>query len=135
MYEYGVKVLRVLDGDTIECEIDLGFNVKKTETLRLTGVDTPEKNGPTEAERTAAHKASIFTASTLLAVSDPTNPLQFKVQTAKPYDTDKYGRWLGTIFWRKKLDAPNLWHNHNADLIAGGFAKKYDGGKKEAFGS
>ena len=43
MYEYRVKkVLRVVDGDTIDVDIDLGFNVSYTQRVRLAGIDTPE---------------------------------------------------------------------------------------------
>ena len=42
MYEYKAKLLRVIDGDTIDCVIDLGFNVRLKERIRLKGIDTPE---------------------------------------------------------------------------------------------
>jgi len=42
MYEYKAKLDRVIDGDTIDCHIDLGFNVTLKERVRLKGIDTPE---------------------------------------------------------------------------------------------
>ena len=42
MYEYKAKLLRVIDGDTVDCVIDLGFNVRLKERVRLKGIDTPE---------------------------------------------------------------------------------------------
>ena len=42
MYEYKAKLLRVIDGDTIDCVIDLGFNVRLKERIRFKGIDTPE---------------------------------------------------------------------------------------------
>ena len=42
MYEYKAKLVRVIDGDTIDCIIDLGFDVRLKERIRLKGIDTPE---------------------------------------------------------------------------------------------
>ena len=50
MYEYKAKVLRVIDGDTMICEVDLGFSIKVTERIRLRGINTPEVRG-TEKKR------------------------------------------------------------------------------------
>jgi endonuclease YncB( thermonuclease family) len=46
MYEYMAKVTRVIDGDTIEVEIDLGFKIKHTTILRLSGINAPELRTP-----------------------------------------------------------------------------------------
>ena len=45
MYEYRARITRVIDGDTVEAEIDLGFHVTFTATLRLTGINAPETRG------------------------------------------------------------------------------------------
>ena len=45
MYEYNAKIVKVYDGDTVTAEIDLGFKVKVTETIRLYGLNTPEVRG------------------------------------------------------------------------------------------
>ena len=44
MYEYKAKLVRVIDGDTIDCIIDLGFDVRLKERIRLKGIDTPESD-------------------------------------------------------------------------------------------
>jgi micrococcal nuclease len=52
MYEYNVKVVRVIDGDTIDVDIDLGFNiVLKKQRIRLYGIDTPESRTRDKEEK------------------------------------------------------------------------------------
>lgn len=89
MYEYKCKVLNVVDGDTVDCEIDLGFFIKKTERIRLRGIDTPELNSKDPVERGSAGMAKS------------------RVQELAPHVTlikthldksDKYGRLLGILF-------------------------------------
>jgi len=61
MYQYKGSVIRVVDGDTYDIEIDLGFHTKRTERFRLMGIDTPETWRPkSEAERTHGLKANEF---------------------------------------------------------------------------
>jgi endonuclease YncB( thermonuclease family) len=52
MYEYNAKVTRVVDGDTIDAEVDLGFHLKATLRFRLARVDTPERGQPGFTEAT-----------------------------------------------------------------------------------
>ena len=54
MYEYKAFIGRVIDGDTVEAEIDLGFTVKVTVRLRLLGIDAPERKGATLAAGNAS---------------------------------------------------------------------------------
>ncbi len=61
MYEYRGSVIRVVDGDTYDIEIDLGFNTRRTERFRLSGIDTPETWRPScEAEKEHGMKATEF---------------------------------------------------------------------------
>ena len=86
-YEYHAKVLRVIDGDTIELEIDLGFGVFKREKVRLARVDTPEVYGVKKesAEYKIGELASAYTEQW---VSDTDSSV-----TVKTEKTGKYGTY------------------------------------------
>lgn len=106
-----VKVIRVVDGDTVELEIDLGNSIRWRGNFRLFGIDTPEK-------KQAGYQEAIAFLSNLLAV-----PLT-RVETHKP---DKFGRWLVDIFI--PTDQGGELHV-NTLMIVNGYAKEYFGGKK-----
>ena len=120
MYEYRVVFKGAVDGDTVDVVIDLGLNVHKAERLRLAGLDTPELHAKDPAQRRAAEEALAYTRTALSAASAIT------VRTDKPYSTDKYGRWLGTVSFTINGEARCL----NEELIAQGHAKPYDGGAR-----
>lgn len=116
MYVYPCKVLKVIDGDTIDIELDLGFNIKMKERVRLIGLDTPEVFGP-NAEP-AGKIASDFTEkwiSDRQAVWD-----SFSYQSIKYNAKDKYGRSLGVLMWTGAKMAESL----NEAIIASGNLKK-----------
>jgi micrococcal nuclease len=85
MYEYDAKVINVVDGDTVDCVISLGFYLTATHRLRLLGVNCPEVHGPTRAE---GLKAAEYTRATLLGQT-------VRIRTAK---SDSFGRWLCQVF-------------------------------------
>lgn len=89
--EYIVEVNRVIDGDTIVFDFDLGFDVKKTATVRLLGVDTAETYGVshTSREYKLGTKHKRFVESWL----DQADSL-----TVRTDERGKYGRWLGEVF-------------------------------------
>lgn len=119
MYEYRVKqVLRVVDGDTIDVDLDLGFNISYTQRVRLAGIDTPESRTTDKAEKALGlevkkHLAELLKSST-----------QIVIRTEKPDSTEKYGRILGWIF----LDGSS--ESVNNALIADGYAWDYMGETK-----
>ena len=82
MYEYRVTKHRVIDGDTVEVTLDLGFSIEHTVTVRLLGVDTPERNDQ------QWEKAKIFTSQWM------TDEQHIVLRTFKDR-TGKYGRYLG----------------------------------------
>ncbi len=87
MYEYTAKVGRVLDGDTVEAVVDLGFDVSHRVFVRLFGLNAPETKGATK-------QAGLVSKARLEAlVLNKTVLLRSRVYN----DTDKYGRCLGTI--------------------------------------
>jgi micrococcal nuclease len=109
MYQYRARLIRVVDADTLQLAIDLGFSVSVEQTVRLTGLDAPEKHTPAGAAATA------FTAAWLAG-----HPGPYLLETTK---REKYGRYLGTV---RSADGACL----NADLIAAGHAVPYSGGPR-----
>jgi micrococcal nuclease len=119
MYEYRVKkVLKVVDGDTIDVDIDLGFDISFTQRVRLAGIDTPESRTTDKYEKALGLevkdklKKSIEAAKTIV------------IRTEKPDSTEKYGRILGWVF----LDENPV--SINQTLIDEGFAWSYMGETK-----
>lgn len=89
LYTYKATVVRVLDGDTAELIIDLGFTVKWKSTCRFYGINTPELNSKDENERMLANAAKDFTKKYLNDGS---------VILIKSKALDKYGRPLVDIY-------------------------------------
>lgn len=85
-----VRVRKVVDGDTIDLELDLGFYQSGVYRFRLLGVDTPEMNSRDEAERERALEARDFVASWLEERAPFLRVTSFKA--------DSFGRWLGEIY-------------------------------------
>ena len=86
MYRYRAKLVRCVDGDTADIEVDLGFYMTAKIRGRLTGVDTPERGKPDYK------KATAMLENLITAQSDEEG--YFNVSTGK---TGKYGRWLVSI--------------------------------------
>ncbi len=109
MYEYKAFVLKIIDGDTIDVDLDLGFKIHTKQRLRLYGINTPEIRGE---EREEGLKSKKFVESHLPVGKE----ILVKTQKDK---TGKYGRYLATII----VDGVNL----NELLIAEGLAERYKG--------
>jgi micrococcal nuclease len=119
MYEYRVKqVLKVVDGDTIDVDIDLGFNISYTQRVRLAGIDTPESRTTDKAEKTLGLEVKKHLGELLKSSKE------IVIRTEKPDSTEKYGRILGWIF----LDGSH--ESVNTALIADGYAWDYMGETK-----
>ena len=119
MYEYRVKkVLKVVDGDTIDVDIDLGFDISFTSRVRLAGIDTPESRTTDKMEKALGLEVKkkigelIASAQTIV------------IKTEKPDSSEKYGRILGWLY----LDGAEL--SVNEALIASGYAWGYMGETK-----
>lgn len=104
MWTYRAELARVIDGDTIDFRVDLGFGHHVTPLrIRLAGLNTPEIRGPDkEAGAEAAQYVAAWCTETIAAASpvmdtgrDPGWP--FVLETEK---TGKYGRWLATVWAR-----------------------------------
>ena len=116
MYVYNCKVLNVVDGDTIDIELDLGFNIRVKERVRLIAVDTPEVFGP-NAEA-AGTVASDFTKAWIKERQSIWN--RFEYHSIKYNARDKYGRSLGILMWTGAKLAESL----NEAIVASGNTKK-----------
>jgi len=112
-YIYKAKVLRVYDGDTITVDWDLGKSIiAKKETLRIYGIDTPEKRGP---EKIAGKLVAEYSRNLL-------DQKEVVIQTIKD-KKGKFGRYLAKV-WIEEMD-------YAQHLIDEGLAKPYFGKKKE----
>ena len=93
MFEYRVKqVTKIVDGDTIDVDIDLGFSISYSQRLRLAGIDTPESRTTDRLEKTLGLESKEYLKSKFKDSKD------IVVKTEKPDSTEKYGRILGWIY-------------------------------------
>jgi endonuclease YncB( thermonuclease family) len=118
LWVYRARLVRVVDGDTLDATIDAGFHAYRTERLRLLGVDTPEVFGP-KAEPAGA-EATIYAKAWFADAGPGDWPLI--VRTEK---SDVFGRFLAVV-WRAS-DGACL----NDDLLASGHAEVYGKGVPE----
>jgi micrococcal nuclease len=119
MYEYRVKkVHKVVDGDTIDVDIDLGFSVSFFSRVRLAGIDTPESRTTDAKEKALGLEVKEKLKKELAAAKDVV------IKTEKPDSSEKYGRILGWVF----LDGSDV--SLNQKLINEGYAWTYGGGTK-----
>ena len=114
MYTYEAKVVRVVDGDTIDALIDLGFSVHKKIRIRMVGINTPESR-----TRDLEEKKRGLAAKARLKEILKENKNKF---TLESHGVGKYGRCLAII----KIDDRSV----NQQLIEEGHAVEYFGGKR-----
>ena len=124
---YRAKLDRVVDGDTVDALIDVGFDIWFKKRIRFMGLDTWESRTRDLEEKKLGKLAKERTRQLLEDVSSKSG--YFRV---KSHGLGKYGRVLGEIFIMDK-DGKQL--NVNETLIAEGHAYVYDGGKKKVFTS
>jgi len=116
MYEYHVKkVNNVVDGDTIDVDIDLGFDISFSSRVRLAGIDTPESRTTNKAEKVLGLEAKEYVKSKIKEAKE------FVIKTEKMDSSEKYGRILGWLF----LDGSKV--SVNEQMIAEGYAWGYLG--------
>jgi len=114
MYIYNAKCIKVVDGDTIDAQIDLGFDTHKIVRIRLNGINAPESRTTNAEEKVKGLEAKEFVKSMLDKYDN-----YFILHSQ---GVDKYGRCLGEIF----LNDTKL----NDLLITEGYAVPYFGGKR-----
>jgi micrococcal nuclease len=119
MYEYHVKkVTGVVDGDTIDCDIDLGFNVSYSQRVRLAGIDTPESRTKDKFEKSLGLEAKEYLKA---KIKDAESVV---IKTELPDSSEKYGRILGWIYVNGSTKSVN------EQMIEDGYAWGYMGETK-----
>ena len=138
--EYECELIKVVDGDTIDCWIDLGFKVKWKARVRYMGLDTWESRTRDLDEKKKG----------LLAKARNNELLEQGIFKLRSFGTGKYGRVLGEVFVspdfvgehiqecisnpENKIDlSSDGWVSVNDILMEEGHAYEYDGGKKKVF--
>ena len=113
MYTYKAKLDRVIDGDTVDANIDLGFDISVHKRIRLAGIDSPESRTRNleEKQRGLASKERLI------------NLLKDGEFTLESKEVGKYGRVLGILIVNEI--------NINKTLVEEGYAVEYWGGKKK----
>jgi len=120
---FRAQCLRVVDGDTVDLLVDLGFHQLGQCRFRLLGVDAPEVRSASAVERAAAAESKAQLASWLCptAVKEVANlgrwPL--RIETAK--DPDHFGRWLARVYWTE--DETGAERCANEELVIVGLAE------------
>ena len=119
LYAYKAQLLRVVDGDTVDAMIDLGFDVWVKRRIRFMGVDAWESRTRDKEEKKKGLLAKAYTKEMLEADKG--------LFTLRSYGAGKYGRVLGELFIKGHRDSLN-------DLLKiHGHAYEYHGGKKKVF--
>ena len=117
------EINRVLDGDTIDVTIDLGFDLFKKERVRIAGVDTPEKRTRDLEEKALGLDATEWMKKHL--EDTIAGDEELTIRTELKGGMGKYGRLLGWLYVGE--DVVSL----NQQMIQEGYAWAYDGGKKQ----
>ena len=118
-----VKIDKVVDGDTIDVTIDLGFELYKKERVRIAGVDTPEKRTRDLEEKALGLDATYWMKKQL--EDTIAGDEELIIRTELKGGTGKYGRLLGWLYVGD--DTVSL----NEQMITEGYAWSYDGGTKQ----
>ena len=126
-YIYRGKLERVVDGDTIDALIDVGFDIWIKKRIRYSGIDTWESRTRDLAEKAKGLEAKARNKELLLEISSKSGYFRLK-----SHGVGKYGRVLGEIFIE---DTDGKQYNINETLITEGHAYVYEGGTKKVFTS
>jgi|TARA_Y100000361_G_C11039072_1_gene278922 micrococcal nuclease len=124
-YIYRAKLERIIDGDTVDALIDVGFDIWFKKRIRFKGIDTWESRTRNLEEKKMGLAAKKRLEELLMNVSS--KPGYFRVRS---YGLGKYGRVLGELFI---MDESGVQWNINDTLINEGHAYVYEGGKKKVF--
>ena len=126
-YIYRGKLERVVDGDTIDALIDVGFDIWIKKRIRYSGIDTWESRTRDLEEKAKGLEAKARNKELLTEISSKSGYFRLK-----SHGVGKYGRVLGEIFIE---DAEGKQYNINETLISEGHEYVYEGGKKKLFTS
>jgi micrococcal nuclease len=119
LYEYSSYCRRVIDGDTVELVVDMGFHMSCVHHFRLIGVDTPELRGGTAESKAAARRARDRVQDLLM----PDGIAQkLIIHTEK---ADSFGRWLAKVMFFDESVAEPHWRDLSEVLIEEGLGEPY----------
>ena len=118
-----IEINRVVDGDTIDVTIDLGFDLYKKERVRIAGVDTPEKRTRDLEEKELGIEATNWLKEALDSAISGDDDLVIRTELVG--GVGKYGRLLGWLY----IGDADL--SLNEQMIDEGYAWEYDGGTKQ----
>ena len=119
-YIYRIKqITKVVDGDTIDADIDLGFDISLTKRIRLAGVDTPESRTSDTNEKKYGLESKEWLKHKV------ENAEHILIKTELPDSTEKYGRIIGHLFVNDQESSLN------DQMIVEGYAWEYSGGTKK----
>jgi len=119
-YIYRIKqILKVVDGDTIDADIDLGFDISLSKRIRLAAVDTPESRTADVNEKKYGLQSKEWLKHKV------ENAKNILIKTELPDSTEKYGRIIGHLFINDQETSLN------DQMINEGYAWTYDGGTKK----
>ena len=121
------KVIKVVDGDTIDVMIDLGFDIKYKSRVRLFGIDTPESRTRDLTEKKYGLLSKKYLQSSLASGSKKI------IKTHKDQETGKFGRILGELYVYENVGHPTfeVHYSINQKMIDDHHAVDYAGGNKE----
>ena len=117
------EIVKVLDGDTIDVVIDLGFDLYKKERVRIAGVDTPEKRTRDLEEKALGEDATNWLKEQLDGAISGEDDLVIRTELVG--GMGKYGRLLGWLYIGDETESIN------ERMIQQGYAWEYDGGTKK----
>ena len=119
-YIYRIRSIhKVVDGDTIDADIDLGFDISLTKRIRLAGIDTPESRTTDVKEKKLGLEVKEWLKERLNFAKD------IIIKTELPDSTEKYGRIIGHLY----INGESV--SINNQMVNEGYAWEYDGGTKK----
>jgi micrococcal nuclease len=119
-YIYRIRTVnKIVDGDTIDADIDLGFDISLAKRIRLGGVDTPESRTTDLKEKALGLESKEWLKKKLEGAKN------ILIKTELPDSTEKYGRIIGHLFINEQTTSLNN------QMINEGYAWRYDGGTKK----
>jgi micrococcal nuclease len=119
-YIYRIRTVnKIVDGDTIDADIDLGFDISLAKRIRLGGVDTPESRTTDLKEKALGLESKEWLKKKLEGAKN------ILIKTELPDSTEKYGRVIGHLFINEQTTSLNN------QMINEGYAWNYDGGTKK----
>ena len=123
MYQYNATLVRVVDGDTVDAMIDLGFDIQVKKRIRLAGINAPESRTRNKVEK----KLGLAAKERLIELMEGAANV-FEIESK---ELGKYGRVIGTIYINKLAGKDVITQVCiNEILVKEGHATEYDGGKR-----